>query len=173
MYIYIFIFIEFLHSKGVCHRDLSLENILITQEGHAIIIDFGMTLLLSLCDEDHTTCHYTPHRGRCGKKNYMDPNVFRNEFFFDGFALDLWAIGIILFTLVTSYPPFVIASPLDNNFRFIVQEKRLKEALTLWGVTISDELLDLLERMLQENAADRLTLQDIRDHPWMHFVESG
>ena len=93
--------LHYLQSKGICHRDLSLENILV-DVNHCLIIDMGMCLRVPYHspgdNEGRATDveHGTDRRlivpmGTCGKKNYMSPEIYANRDNFDGFAVDLWS----------------------------------------------------------------------------------
>lgn len=104
-------------------------------------------------------------QGVCGKHNYMSPEVFANSENFDGFAIDLWAAGVILYIMLTGFPPYDQASLADRRFQLIVDGK-LMEQLMNWDVCLSDEAGDLLQRMLRLNPRDRLTLAQVMDHPW-------
>lgn len=103
-----------LQSKGVCHRDLSLENILV-DVNHCLIIDMGMCLRVpyhnpgGYNDEAVDVVYGTDRRlivpkGTCGKINYMSPEIYLNQDNFDGFAVDLWSAGVILYIMVTGFP---------------------------------------------------------------------
>lgn len=76
-------------------RDLSLENLLLTDNGEVRIIDFGMALQVAL-GRDGRAGLMLP-QGPCGKANYMTPEILLSERAFDGFKIDIWACGIILF----------------------------------------------------------------------------
>ena len=102
-----------LQQKGVCHRDLSLENLVVDEYNNCQIIDFGMSLRVPYSSNDGSRCdvsHGTLRRlirpqGTCGKILYISPEVFRNVDPFDGFAIDLWAAGVILFIMLVGLPP--------------------------------------------------------------------
>ena len=101
--------LHYLQSRGVCHRDLSLENILV-DVNHCLVIDMGMCLRVPYyCPGDPNgkaadVEHGTDRRlmvpmGTCGKRNYMSPEIYENKRNFDGFAVDLWSAVSALFSL--------------------------------------------------------------------------
>ena len=59
-------------------------------------------------------------QGVCGKHNYMSPEVFESTNAFDGFAIDLWAAGAILYIMLTGFPAYDQASRVDQRFDLIV-----------------------------------------------------
>lgn len=164
-----------LQSSGVCHRDLSLENVLV-DGNNCLVIDMGMCLRIpyDIGSSDSEIVDVTVGRRRrllkpqgvCGKHNYMSPEVFNNTEKFDGFAIDLWAAGVILYIMLTGFPPYDQASLTDQRFQLIVTGK-LVEQLNNWDLRPSSEAGDLLQRMLRLHPRDRLTLADIMAHPWI------
>jgi len=164
-----------MQSRGVCHRDLSLENILVDDQD-CLIIDMGMCLREpysdprdtdDVTDVDHGTMRrlMTP-QGVCGKHNYMSPEVFQNTNNFDGFAIDLWAAAVILYIMLTGFPPYDQAAMVDERFRLIVTG-HLMDQLNAWSVPISREAADLLQRILVLDPRRRLTLSQVMCHPWV------
>jgi serine/threonine protein kinase len=161
---------------GVCHRDLSLENVLVDVD-KCMIIDMGMCLRVPYSDPvnkgkitdvtrgNHVRRLMKP-QGVCGKHNYMSPEVFANTDNFDGFAIDLWAAGVILYIMLTGFPPYDQASITDQRFELIVTG-RLGEQLRNWDICLSDEACDLMQRMLQLKPGKRMTLAQIMAHPWI------
>lgn len=164
---------------GVCHRDLSLENVLVDGD-KCMIIDMGMCLRVpyesrissnEIVDVDQgVTRRLIRPQGVCGKHNYMSPEVFANKEPFDGFAIDLWSAGVILYIMLTGFPPYDQASRADQRFELIVTG-RLVEQLHNWDIRLSEEAGDLLQRMLQLNPRKRLTLAHVMSHPWVTNVE--
>ena len=77
---------------------MSLENILLDKDGRAKLIDFGMALMVG---QPHGVSaggrSSIPPTGPCGKRSYMAPEVAMGDRPYDGFAVDVWACGIILF----------------------------------------------------------------------------
>jgi len=110
-------------------------------------------------------------QGTCGKHNYMSPEIFLNREPFDGFAVDLWAAGVILYIMLTGFPPYDQANRSDQRFDLIVNGNLVRQ-LKSWGIHLSDEAGDLLQRMLQLDPRRRLTLAEVMAHPWVGSEES-
>lgn len=157
--------LEYLQSIGVCHRDMSLENMLVTRDGNCKIIDMGMCLRCPV-SEDGTFLPIPP-QGACGKRNYISPESLANTDPFIGPLVDIWALGVILFILLTGVPPVETSSQLDPRFRLIVSGG-LRQMLLQWNIHISEEAMDLLQKILQGNPSDRLTIPEMKAHPWMN-----
>mmetsp|Transcript_14814 Transcript_14814/g.41280 ORF Transcript_14814/g.41280 Transcript_14814/m.41280 type:complete len:398 (+) Transcript_14814:424-1617(+) len=164
-----------LQSVGICHRDLSLENILVHTD-NCFIIDMGMCLLVPYSDPANpggvtdvrggTIRRLIKPHGVCGKRNYMSPEIKANVDAFDGFAIDLWAAGVILYIMITGFPPYEEASRTDERFDIIVSG-RLVAQLREWQVPISPDAGDLLQSILREDPRDRSTLAEVMAHPWV------
>lgn len=105
-------------------------------------------------------------QGTCGKHNYMSPEVYNNNTKFDGFAIDLWAAGVILYIMITGFPPYDNATTADQRFELIT-EGRLVEQLGNWDIYMSEDAGNLLQNMLNYDPRDRLTLAQIMAHPWV------
>lgn len=184
--------LENLQSAGVCHRDMSLENLLVHQNG-ALIIDLGMCLRVPLRDDSAalsatlsgmnmnganpqndnnflngraTLRSLIKPQGTCGKWIYMSPEIYLNREPFDGFAVDMWAAGVILFLMLTGFPPWERACATDERFKYMTAGY-LVQMLTEWELGLSSDAMDLLQRMLFLDPKDRLSLDQVRAHPWM------
>lgn len=159
---------------GVSHRDISLENVLVDQMTKAAIIDLGMCLRVPFGADDGSIVDATKGtlrrllspQGQCGKPNYISPEVHLNTEPFDGFAIDVWACGIILFIMLVGLPPFEWANRDDPRFRMITKGG-LALMLNQWNRPVSNEAGDLLQRMLREDPKERLSLMEVMDHPWV------
>ena len=185
--------LENLQSAGVCHRDMSLENLLVHQNG-ALIIDLGMCLRVPLRDDASALAatmsgmnmngsnlqnssnifvngraaprNLIKPQGTCGKWIYMSPEIYLNREPFDGFAVDMWAAGVILFLMLTGFPPWERACATDERFKYMTAGY-LVQMLTEWELGLSSDAMDLLQRMLFLDPKDRLSLDQVRAHPWM------
>lgn len=132
--------LHYLQSKGICHRDLSLENILV-DVNHCLIIDMGMCLRVpyyspqepgkSVDVTQGTMRRLITPMGTCGKKNYMSPEIFANRDNFDGFAVDLWSAGVIAYIMLTGFPPYDMPALEDERFAIICNGD-LMQQLQAW-----------------------------------------
>ena len=86
----------------------------------------------------------------------MSPEIFVNREPFDGFAVDLWAAGVILYIMLTGFPPYDAANRSDQRFDLIVTGNLVRQ-LKNWVIHLSDDAGDLLQRMLQLDPRNRLT----------------
>ena len=166
--------IESLQVAGVCHRDMSLENLMTDSSGRSMVIDMGMALRVHFQSDNHliesrqdNERYLITRQAVCGKWNYMSPEILDNRVPFDGYGVDLWAVGVILFIMLTGFPPWERACRrTDERFR-LISDGYLQPLLAQWGLHLSGDAVDLLQRMLFLNPRDRLSLNQIRAHPWM------
>lgn len=163
-----------MQRNGVCHRDMSLENILVHRMETSMIMDLGMCLRVPYPTPDGrgsggvtegTLRRLVTKCVPCGKYNYMAPEIFKGQDF-DGFAIDLWGAGVILFMMLTGLPPFEVPSYEDARYRQIVRGG-LENMLRSWNRPVSPEAADLMQNMLREDPRERLSLNEVRDHPWV------
>jgi serine/threonine protein kinase len=165
--------LKYLHSTGICHRDLSPENVMI-DANHCLIIDMGMCLRIPYTDNDNPNSvtdvkHGTQRRmispqGACGKLPYMSPEIYRNRTPFDGEAVDIWTAGTILFCMLSGNRSYQRPHSSDPQFYWMTHD--MSRLISDWGVTLSDEGLHLLQNMLQVEPRLRLSLDEILNHPW-------
>ena len=85
-----------MHERNVVHRDLKLDNILIDEKKNIKLIDFGFSVFAS---PEHKLGLF------CGTPHYMDPDIVKKKEY-NGQAADVWALGVILFILMTGKLPF-------------------------------------------------------------------
>ena len=153
-----------LHDAGICHRDISLENVLLDEDGGCRIIDFGLCLRVP---QHHGYIDSSPlvkAQGVCGKLFYMAPEVFENKDF-NPYAIDVWSCGMMMFMLLTSSPPCEQPSMNDEGFTCIATGN-LWRVLEAWGFSVSPDALDILNGMLCVDPRNRMELDEIVNHPW-------
>ena len=102
--------VAYMHERSIVHRDLKLDNVLIDQKGDEFIvklIDFGFA---TKCNKDEKL------NSKCGTPQYMDPDLTKHNAYL-GQAADNWALGVILFIMVTGKLPFFGEFETDLNRR--------------------------------------------------------
>lgn len=159
--------ISHIHDKGYVHLDIKPDNILITKDMQVQVADFGLSQ--SSKGEDGNGIF---NKRRCGTKSFWSPEIALG-FEYNGEQADLYALAIMLFIMVFGCRPFREIKMDDPLFM-----KLLKEPLAFWMThpvtknriksrTVSEEVVDLLARMLLVNPEDRLSKTAIIKHPWV------
>jgi serine/threonine protein kinase len=97
---------------------------------------------------------------------YLAPEIVARDEAFDGFAIDLWASGVVLFVLLVGLAPFKWAHSSDKRYAKICKGN-LREMMHGLNIPISDEACDLLQNMFWRDPAQRLTLAQVEQHPWV------
>lgn len=143
--------LEYLHSCDVCHRDLKAENILITEDNNIKIADFGFAKLMKSGNSDTF----------CGSPHYVAPEVVKGQPY-DAFKADVWSCGVILFALCTSRLPF---SDVDRRKLF----SSIKKAKYIVPDSLDERAKDLIKRLLVINPSERLTIEQIKNHPFIRI----
>ncbi len=138
--------VEFLHEQGVLHRDLKPSNILFDEKGGAYISDFGLARLL---DGEESQ---TESGCMIGSINYMPPEQARGETGSTTPRSDIYALGAMLYEMLTGRPPFQAATKIDTLLRLLQGEAPLPRSI---NPRISPELQTICLRCLAHNQEDR------------------
>ncbi|MBA2303997.1 MAG: protein kinase [Acidobacteria bacterium] len=114
--------LEHAHERGLVHRDLKASNILINGDDRAIVLDFGLAKRLPGlgADESSLDSLTAAHQGPPGTLSHMAPEVLRG-----GAAdarADIWALGVVLFQLVTGELPFKGRTPFETSSAILEQQ---------------------------------------------------
>ena len=141
--------VEYIHSKGIAHRDLKPENLLLDKDKKIKIIDFGLSNYFDGIQKLETPC---------GSPCYASPEMVGGNKY-NGFFIDVWATGIILFAMLCGYLPFED----DNNdilFKHILSGK------INYPSYLSEMSKDLLNKIIETEPEKRIKIEEIKKHPF-------
>ena len=140
--------LEYIHSKNIAHRDLKPENLLLDENNLIKIIDFGLSNYF------YGKKLSTP----CGSPCYASPEMVSGKKY-DGFLIDIWALGITLFAMMCGYLPF---EDEDNDELF----KKILECNLKFPTHLSKCAKDIMKKILVTDPKKRITIKDIKLHPF-------
>ncbi|KAF7705348.1 phosphorylase b kinase gamma catalytic chain, liver/testis isoform, partial [Silurus meridionalis] len=150
--------VHYLHSLNIIHRDLKPENILLDDQGHIKLSDFGFSVQLQ---PDQKL------RELCGTPGYLAPEILKCSMdeTHEGYGkeVDLWACGVILFTLLAGSPPFWHRKQM--LMLRMIMEGRYQFSSPEWDDR-SDTVKDLISRLLVLDPTVRLTAEQALTHPF-------
>jgi 5'-AMP-activated protein kinase, catalytic alpha subunit len=141
--------VEYCHFQKIVHRDLKPENLLLDANLTIKIADFGLSNLMR--DGDFL-------RTSCGSPNYAAPEVISGHLY-AGPEVDVWSCGVILYALLCGSLPFDDES-IPNLF------KKIKSGMYSLPTHLSQLAKNLIPRMLEVDPMKRITIPEIRLHPW-------
>ncbi|KAF8867339.1 Pkinase-domain-containing protein [Acephala macrosclerotiorum] len=142
--------LDYCHRNSIVHRDLKIENILISKTGDIKIIDFGLSNLFAPRSHLKTFC---------GSLYFAAPELLQAKAY-TGPEVDVWSFGIVLYVLVCGKVPF------DDQSMPALHAK-IKKGIVDYPNWLSPECKGLISRMLVTDPKQRATLQEIMNHPWM------
>lgn len=148
--------LSFIHKMGVAHRDLKLENILITADDDIKLNDFG------LCKQANGD---DPMMTVCGTLVYLAPEII-SEKPYNGMKADIWSAGIALYAMIACHFPWVLPEGLQPE----QQMKETARQICSGNVALPDgigvELQNLLGNLLNIDPDERPSAEEVLKHPW-------
>jgi serine/threonine protein kinase len=158
--------VETCHKCGISHGDIKLQNILLNSNFNIKLIDFGFARNIKdgLISEITSSRFYNaPEMFCCATKGY------------DGVIADIFSLGIVLFILVMGFYPFDKPNMTDSRYKLISKkdyhnfwkkcEQKISSISSYTGV--SHEFKDLFEKMVCYRPKERITINEIKKHPWI------
>ncbi|XP_020108547.1 SNF1-related protein kinase catalytic subunit alpha KIN10-like isoform X2 [Ananas comosus] len=141
--------VEYCHRNMIVHRDLKPENLLLDSKCNVKIADFGLSNVMR-------DGHFL--KTSCGSPNYAAPEVISGKLY-AGPEVDVWSCGVILYALLCGTLPFD-----DENIPNLF--KKIKSGIYTLPSHLSALARDLIPRMLVVDPMKRMTIPEIREHPW-------
>jgi len=156
--------LEHVHSKSVIHRDVNPTNLLVDEEGHIILADFGVSCSFG----EKRTGSYAQNGSKlfltsteCGTPAYNSPEVARGQSY--SFEADLWAVGVIMYQMLTHRLPFGLGECEAAGWG-------MADAIHFVPLSVEDSdkidkiAFDFMDRVLKKDAKDRMSLQEMKNH---------
>eukprot|EP01026_Neomeris_dumetosa_P041995 TRINITY_DN34879_c0_g1_i2.p1 TRINITY_DN34879_c0_g1~~TRINITY_DN34879_c0_g1_i2.p1 ORF type:complete len:419 (+),score=37.78 TRINITY_DN34879_c0_g1_i2:178-1434(+) len=164
--------VEYCHSHNVAHRDLKLDNTLLDSSNppRVKICDFGFAKAWGDASQNLFT--------QIGTPVYMSPQLINSRNGSRGYSgskSDVWAIGVLLFVMLLGMFPFDHTNHPNPNRSAAYLEVWLQQIKTSWrenprvskqAQRLSPECKDLLDKIFQLDETRRLTIPEIKQHPW-------
>ena len=147
--------IALLHSQGYCHADIKPENLMLTDEGHVKLIDFGLSFEQGTRSEPI----------RVGTIAYWPPEMFDPRCSPTA-AGDMWAFGVVLYMLLTARHPFDDKSDAKTE-RNIIRGPEMSK----WPA--SDSSKRVVAALLRKDPRERLTIEQLLQTPWLTAAAPG
>ncbi|XP_066519712.1 MAP/microtubule affinity-regulating kinase 4 isoform X2 [Hoplias malabaricus] len=148
--------VHYCHQKNIVHRDLKAENLLLDADSNIKIADFGFSNEFTLGNKLDTFC---------GSPPYAAPELFQGKKY-DGPEVDIWSLGVILYTLVSGSLPF------DGQNLKELRERVLRGKYRV-PFYMSTDCEGILRRFLVLNPTKRCTLEQIMKDKWMNVGYDG
>ena len=162
--------IAYCHEKGIVHRDMKLENILFATESEDSpikIIDFGLSVLLGKKEtkNENETADLKKYgfkrmTTKVGTIYYMSPEVIKGNY---DEKCDIWACGVILYTLLSGYPPF--NGQTDKDIYNMISKMNFDFEQPVWK-NVSKYAKELIKKMLSP-AKSRYTAEEVLNSKWL------
>lgn len=156
----IFKAVLFLHKEGIVHRDIKPENILFSVPGNyqsLKLIDFGLSVT-TLKNKD---------RYRVGSPYYMAPEMLNGSYTME---TDTWSIGVILYVMMTGVQPF---KGRNQEEVFAKISKGVYDMKILEKQKCSEEVKDLIKKLLVLDSKRRLSIEAALEHPWIKKYQNN
>jgi 3-phosphoinositide dependent protein kinase-1 len=167
--------VEYMHSRGIIHRDLKPENLLLDDNGHVKVTDFGTAKILDLGSKSSqfgsVSVGNNPDGAETdravsfvGTAEYVSPELLTDKNACK--ASDLWAFGCIVYQLLAGRPPFKAANEYQTFQKIVHLEYTFPEGFPAIA-------RDLITKLLVLDPAERLSIDGIKSHPFFQGVQWG
>ncbi|EDO18059.1 hypothetical protein Kpol_1045p46 [Vanderwaltozyma polyspora DSM 70294] len=170
--------VNYLHSMGIAHRDLKLDNCVVGYHGILKIIDFGSAAIFKTHLND---LNFMKAYGIVGSDPYLAPELLNNYHasistgYYDPRPVDVWSIAIIYYCMITKRFPWKAPRMIYNSFRLFCEHPRVAKDTTVGPYrllkALPKESRSLLGEMVLLDPRDRILIEHIVEDPWFESIE--
>ncbi|KAI0349553.1 kinase-like protein [Trametes cingulata] len=183
--------LEHLHIKRIVHRDIKPDNILLDQDGHIVLADFGIARAFKRKDADRPWKRVHPWGWRAsldessedrptgakgkdedvthslvGTAGYIAPEVYSGKY---SYGVDVWGVGVVLYCMLVGKLPFGLDPKQQRLEEIIARTDNVPVDFDLYGVVDAD-VRDLLTKMLEKDPRKRPTIRKLKKHRWFRGI---
>lgn len=152
--------VDYMHSKGLIHRDLKLENLLLDKHKNVIISDFGF---VNSYNKDKNDLMKTS----CGSPCYAAPELVLTQAPYEGRKVDTWSLGVILYAMLAGYLPFDDDPENEDGSDIVRLYHYICKTPLTFPEYISPLARDLLRKIIVPDPKKRITIKNIKNHQWL------
>ncbi|DBA05291.1 TPA: hypothetical protein N0F65_007453, partial [Lagenidium giganteum] len=146
--------LEYLHANQICHRDIKPENVLLANGSVYKLADFGVAHMHDGGDKNTL-------RSTEGTYYFLAPECTTGDEY-DPYKVDIWALGVTMFVMLGSTLPFgtkaaSLAQVMDS----------IREDPLVFPPSMDPECVSIMQRMMEKDPERRITLDELKRHPWL------
>ena len=141
--------VGYLHQQNIVHRDIKLENIILTLNDDIILVDFGWSVISDSPD--------TKYNDLVGTLDYLCPEMVKYEYYDS--SSDIWAIGVLAYEMVDGKAPF-------NHGTYKATYDHIRRIQYNISLSYSDEFRDFIQKIFQRQN-NRITIEEMKSHPFL------